>query len=794
MLDKNQISQFRKWAQGQGFSEIEIANEIARKNQEVTRQNVQKQSVTQKQAVQPIVKQPQQAQPQQNFLQKTTEATANFLIPRYNAVKNKIAGTLDIGKYQQSLQSTNEKLYEQSRSLLKQAMRTSDPVKKRQLLDQSRELDFSASSNTQKFLTKLDEFKKTTKLTGKESGSDMAGYYGREFVGLAGEGAMWALPVSKAVQGAVIIKGIPLVTKIIQGAIIGGTQSGIYNLTTPEDITIGDRAGKTARGALIGASIGGAIPAITSAGGSVLNSVKNFISNKAAQGYGKASPSLYQRALQEHGLDLNKIIKKYTPAGADYEKMLGNASERGSGGIIGERMSAAEKTINDAIRQSGTTIRVSGSDVIKELTKQQKSLKQTVGNKANVDALNTIIKETKELFKNGITAKKLLAIKRAADNKFGSAVVDESTGSVAAQAQKVLANFARSKLKTILPTVKKALDEETELYTLKEVLNRARGTANTQGSEIRVGQFQGLLDLVNPFKYGSAIVNNPTLSSILMRVTSQKKQLEDVIAKNGIKDAGTLSQKIIDTIIDTVKKGSFTQLAGDGGMQEQSGILDKIIQEEGLNTKQDEINNQQDEMIQIQNEETGEIKTVKKSELSQYGLGEQTNQNQGLINKKDIVIAMIADLEMTGGKNIPELKTILESYESVFEEDKNKEKKMSATTEKNVLLAQSGLRALNEIEKLLAKDPSKVWKSLVPGSLGARDYDSASFRAVEGLLRARSGAAVPETEVRRYMKANLPSFGDTEQEISFKLNAFRKDLEAVANSGSSYDAEQPLIQ
>ena len=117
---------------------------------------------------------------------------------------------------------------------------------------------------------------------------------------------------------------------------------------------------------------------------------------------------------------------------------------------------------------------------------------------------------------------------------------------------------------------------------------------------------------------------------------------------------------------------------------------------------------------------------------------------------------------------------------------------LSSSTENRVQLATSGLRALDEIETLLAEDPTKMLKNVIPGKLGARDYDSAAFRAVEGLLRARSGAAIPESEVRRYMNANLPKIGDSKEEMQAKLSAFRKDLEDIALSSGSFDAATVL--
>jgi hypothetical protein len=114
-------------------------------------------------------------------------------------------------------------------------------------------------------------------------------------------------------------------------------------------------------------------------------------------------------------------------------------------------------------------------------------------------------------------------------------------------------------------------------------------------------------------------------------------------------------------------------------------------------------------------------------------------------------------------------------------------KEPSATVAKQRALGQSGLRALDELEGLIKDDPSVVAKALLPGKLGARQYDAAAHRAVEGLLRARSGAAVPETEVRRYMDSYLPIPGDGPAAIKAKLAAFKQDLEDQANFAGGSD-------
>lgn len=154
----------------------------------------------------------------------------------------------------------------------------------------------------------------------------------------------------------------------------------------------------------------------------------------------------------------------------------------------------------------------------------------------------------------------------------------------------------------------------------------------------------------------------------------------------------------------------------------------------------------------------------------------------GQVNQEQLGQAYVAALLSGNTKAATQLKAIIEYQDT---QKPKEDKGLSSTTENRVQLANSGLRSLTSLEKILKKDPAAALKAAIPGQLGARSYDSAALKAVEGLLRARSGAAVPETEVRRYMNANLPRVGDTPGDIKFKLDSFRADLEEVAQSGST---------
>ena len=146
------------------------------------------------------------------------------------------------------------------------------------------------------------------------------------------------------------------------------------------------------------------------------------------------------------------------------------------------------------------------------------------------------------------------------------------------------------------------------------------------------------------------------------------------------------------------------------------------------------------------------------------------------------------------------------SDEIAYQKTQGKDTKSLSSTQINqVNLAKSGLRGLNKAEQLLglrdetgteipnAKiNMSILTKQLVPGKLLTRDYEAAAFSATEALLRARSGAAVPETEVKRYTQKLFPVFGDSEATVLQKLTELRNIFSDLSNQQGA--ADQDVIQ
>src|SRR3990167_10432506 len=85
-------------------------------------------------------------------------------------------------------------------------------------------------------------------------------------------------------------------------------------------------------------------------------------------------------------------------------------------------------------------------------------------------------------------------------------------------------------------------------------------------------------------------------------------------------------------------------------------------------------------------------------------------------------------------------------------------------------LAKTGLKSIENVYKIYEKDPNILTKQLIPGKFASRSFDSALFSTVDTLLRIRTGATAPEEEIRRYINAYGPQFGDSPEDVKFKLS------------------------
>lgn len=576
------------------------------------------------------------------------------------------------------------------------------------------------------------------------------------------------LPVVGAIGGS-FLPGIGTIAGGMAGAGIGALAKQAIK---GDGVDLGEIGKETAL-----AGVGGAVgKGVGYVAGKVVPNVTKWaggaVAEKAAQGLGKASPTAWRNAADQHGVDLNQLIVKYVPKVGSYDDILGPVEKRGWGGTIQQSMSEAETQIKKTIKDAGSNIRIPSEVFIPELQKEAKVLSMLPGNENKIDAINTIVKQFETQYRGGLSAKRALDLKRAADSKFGKAVVQDEVGSTATMAQKMVANASRSILKRMFPEIKDALDQQTDLYTIQGVLNHARGISKTQGSEIRLGAFNSIMDFVNPKKVlWDAPSQNPWLATNVMMPMGKamagatEKGVSNLPTRLGIGTGAVIGQPGSDN--------------NQSSQQQTDAPPDSPYNYNEGNNPYSQFNhdgsipqlNDNSQGMSVQEAEA----QMKTQTLNPYGATPQELY-------KEYVNATQA-----GDSKTASFLYKMYGDEIKFQKEQGggAPKPLPVAAQTQVNLAKSGNRGLAEAASIYQQDPSILTKQLVPGQWVSRRFDSAMFRTVEALLRARSGAAVPETEVRRYLTKYGPQFGDSPEVVGFKFQQLQQDFADVLNGASN---------
>lgn len=457
------------------------------------------------------------------------------------------------------------------------------------------------------------------------------------------------------------------------------------------------------------------------------------ISDLGAKRLNKATPAAFQKAITDHGIDLNTLTAKYYPKGASLDDVIGTAAQRGKGGAIGKLLTDAENKIQFTSKVAGPNIRVSGDDIITALRAEYTNLGKTIGNDAKKKALKSLMAEVEKKYSNGRTVKQALETLRSANSRFGKAVLETEGDAVATAAQKIEANVLRSKLKTMFPEIAESLDTQAELYTLRPILERARGIAGTQGSEIRVGGGNILNQLMN---LPDTILSQPKVASQLLDKGGRQIKLPSIKLPN----VGNRGAMVAST------------LAGRAStMQPQ----------------------------------TQESQPLTPSTMTQ----QVPEQTQGIdiggvrYTPEMIQRAMIYDLTATGGKNQAKLQNILDAMQQIQKmQGGTGSSGVGKAAAKDVATARSGMGSLSQVESLMST--GKLFAKSLPGSFGARDLSAAEKNVLDAIARLRTGAAMTKNEEAFY-RGFLPSVLDSEQVRRQKIEQLRSYFSDFANAEAS---------
>lgn len=190
-----------------------------------------------------------------------------------------------------------------------------------------------------------------------------------------------------------------------------------------------------------------------------------------------------------------------------------------------------------------------------------------------------------------------------------------------------------------------------------------------------------------------------------------------------------------------------------------------------------------DEIVTLVNKKSGDTVQVPRRELPKYGKPVTYTPKFNTVQKL-----------MGGGVapgDIPSDPIVQAALAQQVEQGSYKppQKPESAAIQKMKDLGTSGMRAVNDVESIYTKDPSVVIKQLIPGHFASRKFDSALFQAVDALLRLRTGAVAPVSEVKKYMSAYGPTFGDSKEDAMYKIQSLRQNLRDAAGGTASVESQ-----
>lgn len=157
-------------------------------------------------------------------------------------------------------------------------------------------------------------------------------------------------------------------------------------------------------------------------------------------------------------------------------------------------------------------------------------------------------------------------------------------------------------------------------------------------------------------------------------------------------------------------------------------------------------------------------------------------QTQSPFSSENIQKLILADLASTGGKNV---NTLMSLYEA-FGQQASKPT-LNATQTSRAAAAANALQDIPMIEEAISSGKIGIAKGILGGNpigaaaLGTQDIDAALFNIADNILRARTGAAAPEAEIRRFMTSFLPGPFDTSEAKKAKLERAVRELEGYIN-------------
>lgn len=538
------------------------------------------------------------------------------------------------------------------------------------------------------------------------------------------------------------------------GGIIGasagaGLGQGVSELTDQEEgINAGRVLKETALGG-VGEVTGLGIGRILGAGGKLLGKAGEAALDTTVSGGTKFSASGYQKAL-ESGVDLKEVFKDVVgraggeiPAGGNpINAMVGKNFK---GGLLNDYIDEAENVIQSTAGVGGNNVRISGADIIKAIKTEGKTISKELGTGARKDAIDAVIKDATEKYKNGFTIKQGLKTLRAANERFGDSIFAESGDAVVSAAQKLEADGIRSALKTRFPSIEGGLADQQKFILLREALKKSYSKAAVAGSNL------SKVNLTRPGSVIDLMVNNPRVAGAAVKAS-----------QTGVGSA--IPAAATSPLMGNILRSGAGQVAAQGL---DSGGGDTSLQSVAP---------------------TGPASGISPTASMPTG-GKSVTLNDGrTVTEKDIQQAMVNDFA-NGGKNIDKLKTLKEQL--FGKGDGGLE--LSDTAIKTVNDLQGSItdlaRLYSEIDEKSLTGPLRGLFANVPGNVEQQTLQAEIDRIKQVVGKALEGGVLRKEDEEKYKKI-LPTITDPKevalkkiQQLYRKLN---EDLSGYVNLQKGY--------
>lgn len=184
---------------------------------------------------------------------------------------------------------------------------------------------------------------------------------------------------------------------------------------------------------------------------------------------------------------------------------------------------------------------------------------------------------------------------------------------------------------------------------------------------------------------------------------------------------------------------------------------------------------------------------------SQYAQGEDMSSSPFDPQNLDDAIMQIMN---QGGtmKDVSEFLSIAKTMNDLKGGGAKAAKPLTGEARNRALKAKSGLQSLDTLESTLQSDPGAFQRQALPNPLGitgrltgTTDVRAATDNAVDIIARLRSGAAITDSEAKRFARL-LPQAGDSKESALFKLQNVRSELESYLQGSGEPTLEEAMMQ